>query len=96
MEFPRQEYWSSLPFPPTGDLPNRETEPGSPALQADSSPSEPQGSSLILHVDPKAFMQTQKSKKSKSHFEKEEESLRTYSSPFPNLHIGGIGIGIDL
>ena len=72
MEFPRQEYWGALPFPSLGDLSNPETEPGSPALQADSSPSEPQGSSLILHVDPKAFMQTRKSKKSKSHFEKEE------------------------
>ena len=30
MGFPRQEYW--LPFPPPGDLPDRGTEPGSPAL----------------------------------------------------------------
>ena len=43
MEFPRQEHWSGLPFPSPGDLPNPGTEPGSPALQADSSPSEPPG-----------------------------------------------------
>ena len=43
MGFSRQEYWSGLPFPSPGDLPNLEIEPGSPALQADSLPSEPQG-----------------------------------------------------
>ena len=40
MGFPRQEYWSGLPFPPPGALPNPGIEPGSPALQADSLPSE--------------------------------------------------------
>ena len=34
--FSRQEYWSGLPFPSPGNLPNPGTEPGSPALQADS------------------------------------------------------------
>ena len=32
MEFSRQEYWSRLPFPPLGDLPNPGLEPVSPAL----------------------------------------------------------------
>ena len=41
MEFSRQEYWSGLPFPPPGDLPNPGIKPRSPALQADSLPSEP-------------------------------------------------------
>jgi len=36
MEFSRQEYWSGLPFPPPGDLPDPGIEPGSPALQMDS------------------------------------------------------------
>ena len=36
--FSRQEYWSGLPFPPTGDLPNPGIETMSPALQADSLP----------------------------------------------------------
>ena len=40
---PRQEYWSGLPIPHTGDLPDPGIEPGSPALQADSLPSEPPG-----------------------------------------------------
>ena len=43
MEFSRQEYWSGLPFPSPGDLPNPGIEPGSPTLQADALPSEPPG-----------------------------------------------------
>ena len=41
MEFSWQEYRSGLPFPSLGDLPDPGIEPGSPALQADSLPSEP-------------------------------------------------------
>ena len=43
MGFPRQEYWSGLPFPSPGDLPDPGMEHGSLALQADSLPSEPSG-----------------------------------------------------
>ena len=43
MGFSRQEYWSGLPFPSPGDLPKPGVQPGSPALQADALPSEPQG-----------------------------------------------------
>ena len=43
MEFSRQEYWSGLPFPSPGHLPNPGIEPGSPPLQADALPSEPPG-----------------------------------------------------
>ena len=43
MEFSRQEHWSGLPCPPPGDLPNPGIKPRSPALQADSLPSEPPG-----------------------------------------------------
>ena len=45
MGFSRQEYWSGLPFPSPGDLPDPGIEPGSPALQADALPSEPPGKS---------------------------------------------------
>ena len=41
--FPRQEYWSGLPFPPPGDLPNPGIEPSSLALQMISLLAEPQG-----------------------------------------------------
>ena len=40
MGFPRQEYWSGLPFPSSGDLLDPGIEPMSPALQADSLPTE--------------------------------------------------------
>ena len=43
MGFSRQEYWSGLPFPSPGDLPNPGIKPGSPALQTDALPSEPLG-----------------------------------------------------
>ena len=44
MEFSRQEYyWSGLPFPSPGDLPNPGVEPGSPALQVASLPLSHQG-----------------------------------------------------
>ena len=38
MEFSRQEYWSGLPFPAVGDLPDPGIEPTSPPWQADSLP----------------------------------------------------------
>ena len=41
--FSRQEYWSGLPCPSPGDLPNPGIEPESPTLQVDSLPSEPPG-----------------------------------------------------
>ena len=48
MEFSRQEYWSGLPFPSPGDLLDPGIEPGFPALQADSLPSEAQGKIFII------------------------------------------------
>ena len=47
MKFSRQEYWSALPFPYPGDLPDPGIEPESPALQADFLPSEPPGKPLM-------------------------------------------------
>ena len=43
MGFSRQEYWSGLPFPSPGDLPNPGIEPEPPALEADAVTSEPPG-----------------------------------------------------
>ena len=47
MRFSRQEYWSGLPFPSPGDLPDPGIEPGSPALQADALSSEPPGKPFV-------------------------------------------------
>ena len=43
MGFPRQEYWTGLPFPSPGDLPDPGVKPGSSILQVDSLLSESQG-----------------------------------------------------
>ena len=48
MRFTKQGYWSGLPFPSPGDLPNPAIEPGSPALQADSLPPELHGKPFAL------------------------------------------------
>ena len=55
--FSRQEYWSGLPCPPPGDLPNPGTEPRSPALQADSLPSEPPGKPVNTGVGSLSLLQ---------------------------------------
>ena len=54
VEFSKQECWSGLQFPSPGNLPNPGIEPGSPALQADSSPTEPSGKSLFIRIPFKA------------------------------------------
>ena len=54
MEFSRQEYWSRLPFPSLGDLPDpgiEPTSPVSPVLQADSLPAEPLGKPISIEND---------------------------------------------
>ena len=50
MGLSRQEYWSRLPFPSPGDLPDPGIEPESPTLQADALPSEPSGKLLYVNV----------------------------------------------
>ena len=57
MKFPRQDYWSGLPCPSPGDLPDPCTEPGSPAQQADSLASEPPGKFIdVLTGDQKIYV----------------------------------------
>ena len=48
MGFPRQEYWSGLPFSPAGDLPNPGIESASPAWQVDCLPLSHLGSHLYI------------------------------------------------
>ena len=47
MGFSRQEYWSGLPFPSPGDLPDPGIEPRSPTLRADALTSEPPGKKYL-------------------------------------------------
>ena len=56
MKFSRQEYWSGLPFPSPGDLPDPGIEPRSPALQADSLPSDPPWKPYTLELEKKVFV----------------------------------------
>ena len=54
MGFSRQEYWSGLPFPSPGDLPDPGIKPRSPALEADALTSEPPGKPIKqTKVNPK-------------------------------------------
>ena len=53
MEFSRQEYWSGLPFPSPGDLPNPGIGPGSPTSHSGTLPSEPPGNPT--HIIPFLF-----------------------------------------
>ena len=48
VEFSRQEYWSGLPFPSPGNLPNPGVEPRSPELQAEPLPPELLGKPILL------------------------------------------------
>ena len=48
MDFSRQEYWSGLPFPSPGDLPDPGIESWSPVLEADALTSEPPGKIVLL------------------------------------------------
>ena len=50
MEFSKQEYWSGLPFPSPRDLSDPGIKPRSLALQADSLPSEPSGSPVVVWI----------------------------------------------
>ena len=53
MEFSRQEYWSGLPFPPPGDLPDPGIEPASPALAGGFFTTEPHGKAVKIATIPK-------------------------------------------
>ena len=53
MGFSRQEFWSGLPFPSPGDLPNRGIEPRSPTLEADALTSEPPGKPINVILNGK-------------------------------------------
>ena len=54
--FSRQEYWAGFPFPSPGDLPDPGIEPGSPALQADSLPTELRGKPSVVQSSYKQYI----------------------------------------
>ena len=66
-DFSRQEYWSALPFPSPGDVPNPGIKPGFPTLQADALPSEPPG---------KPDQKSPKKTKAQDHMASQENSIK--------------------
>ena len=68
--FSRQKYWSGLPCPPPGNLPNLGIKPRSPALQVDALPSEPPGKPMeSLRTLTKAILSNEsKEKHNETHY----------------------------
>ena len=73
MGFSRQQYWSGLPFPSPGDLPDPGIELRSPALQADALTSEPPGKPIAKEAVIKTIPKKKKFKKAKGLSEKAVE-----------------------
>ena len=78
MGFPREEYWNGLPFPSPGDLPDPGIEPGCPALQADSLPSEPPGNIFICGTSSLSLI---------NHYWRSFIFLSVFSVPDLNSHV---------
>ena len=95
-EFSRQEYWSGLPHPPPGGLPNPGIEPKYPAMQVDSLPSELPGKFSEGGVNrgseqyPKSSGLTQPSP-----WELESEPSHGYALCILSLVEGGSGILLE-
>ena len=88
MGFSRQEYWSGLPCPPPGDLPNPEIEPRSTTFQADSLPSEPPGKSDSVD---QILIPTRSSV-----LEEERSKSKSSSRTITNLYIAGSQTGASI
>ena len=89
MGFPRQEYWSGVPFPSPGDLPLEDPgiKPASPTLQADSLP--------VSHLgNPTESLLGDKSLGIHRHFSTENIHSYTGKSIYiePNLHAWAMGL----
>ena len=81
LKFPRQEYWSGLPFPFLGDLPDPGIEPGSPALAGSFFTTKPLGKSVTVHRGQKSQTVLQTHTHIKAHF-----SLEDWQQEYPVLH----------
>ena len=89
MGFSKQEFWSGLPCPSLGDLPNSGTEPKSPALQVDSLPSKSPGKPMNTRVGSLSLLQeifpTQELNQGLLHFRQILYQLSYQGSPFSVL-----------
>ena len=93
MEFSRQEYWSGLPFPSPGNLPDPGMEPRSPSLGADALPSEPPGNPTWLKggIKNKINQSCQKQSKPNRTQRRENNSVRTLQNAGPSAASLGRG-----
>ena len=82
--FSRKEYWSGLPFPSPGDLPNPGIEPRSPALHADSLPTK----SILKEISPGISLEGMMLKLKLQYF---GYLMRRVDSLEKTLMLGGIG-----
>ena len=91
MEFSRSEYWSGLPFPSPGDLPNPGIEPRSPVLQTDSLPAEPSGKTKNTGVGSLSLLQgifpTQESNRALLHCRRILYQMNYQGSKIPSKSI---------
>ena len=78
MGFSRQECWSRLPFPSPGDLPDPGIEPRSPALQADTLPSEPPGKPPCRNLSFLTSTELQDNISEHSHTHQQKIGLKIY------------------
>ena len=79
MGFPRQEYWSGLPFPSPGDLPDPGTETKSPALTVTEPPQKPApllSESQILNMN--KMLSNSNERKYLSHFQADGVNIDVY------------------
>ena len=75
MGFSRQEYWSGLPFPSPGDLPDPGIKPRSPHIVADTLPSEPQGKSQDLPNEDTNFQSNEDLPNEHTNFQSNEDYI---------------------
>ena len=81
MGFPRQEYWSGLPFPSPGDLPGLGIKPTSPALAGEFFTTEQPGKPLCPYT---TYINAKRGKKRKNHNRDERELYKVYHGrPIP-------------
>jgi len=93
--FSRQEYWSGLPFPSPRDLPDPGNKPRSPALQADSLPTEPPGKSCYYYYYFLIYLEERLDKEMATHSSVLAWRIPGMGEPGGLLSVGSHRVGHD-
>ena len=93
MEFPRQEYWTELPFPSPGDLSDSEIKPAFPELQADSTAEPPGKQRGTLYMDKKDSLPRKQNKNEKNNLNRHLSKMHLQTA---NKHMkrGSVSLSI--